>query len=343
MERELRVGIVGAGWAAEAHSATLAQLEDVDVVAVTDLDSERAGALADATGATAFATSATLVESAGLDAIVVATPPGNRRETVVAALEAGIAVYLEKPLARSLDDAQAMVVAAERSRAVCAVGYQWRSVAALPAVARLLEGQELRLLLSEGVGVTQARPWFLDPAQSGRLIAERASHHIDLQRQVGGEVVEVQALGSSVERSALAEAAGLPTDAALETTVSLGLRFTSGALGAIHVVWTRANVGGRHRLSVVGSQSSVDLELDPVFEARRRPGGELVGPPQDHDPFAAALRRFVEAVQRSDPDRVDCTARDAAGTLAVALACERALETGDTATVDPLPDRGDRP
>lgn len=340
MERELRVGIVGAGWAAEAHCATLARIEDVDVAAVTDLDSDRARAFAAATGATAFPTSTTLVESAELDAIVVATPPGDRRETVVTALEAGIAVYLEKPLARTLDDAQAIAVAAERSQTVCAVGYQWRSLAALPALARLLDGQKLRLFLSEGVGTTQARTWFLDPAQSGRLIAERASHHIDLQRHVGGEVVEVQALGSSVERRALAEAASLPSDAALETAVSLGLRFSSGALGAVHVVWTSEVVPARHRLSVVGSESSVDLELDPVFEARRRPSGELVGLPQEHHPFAAALRHFVDAVRRSDPGGVDCTARDAAGSLAVALACERALEIRDTVRVEPLADGG---
>lgn len=342
MERKLRVGIVGAGWAAAAHCATLARLEDVDVVAVTDLDPNRADTLAAASGATAFATSATLVESAELDAVVVATPPGERRETVVAAVEAGIAVYLEKPLARTLDDAQAIVVAAERSRTVCAVGYQWRSVAALPALARLLDGQELRLLLSEGVGITQARSWFLDPAQSGGLIAERASHHIDLQRHVGGEVVEVQALRSSVERKALAEAASLPTDAELETAVSLGLRFSSGALGAVHVVWTSDVVPARHRLSVIGSQSSFDLELDPVFEVRQRGSGGRVGLPQVHDPFAAALIRFVEAVRRSDPNGVDCTARDAAGSLACTLACERALETGDTVAVEPLPARGDR-
>ena len=312
----------------------------MEIVSVTDHDRDRARRLAEATGARTRRTFDELIAEGDVDAVVVATPPGAHAQAVIPALEAGLGVFVEKPLARSQDDADAITEAAERTGQVCGVGYQWRSVDAVAALARELAGQETRLLLSQGIGITQARPWFLDAGQSGRLISERASHHIDLQRMLGGDVVEVQAAGSNVQLASLTDAASLPLDRRLETAVSLALRFASGALGAIHVLWTQDGYPSRHRLTAFGSDSSFELELDPEFRLRDSRGDRVLGSPQTPAPFAAALIRFVEAMRRCDPDAVDCTAREAAGTLAVALACERALARGGTVPADRPPPRG---
>src|SRR5207244_6297256 len=114
-------------------------------------------------------------------------PPLAHREPAIAALERGINVYLEKPIARGPDDAQAIVEAADRSRAVCAVGYQWRAVDVLPDLHGAIEGQELGLLIGISTGPTRSRPWFLDRAQGGGNLLERASHQVDLLCAVGGE------------------------------------------------------------------------------------------------------------------------------------------------------------
>ena len=315
----------------------------MEIVSVTDHDRDRARRLAEATGARTRRTFDELIAEGDVDAVVVATPPGAHAQAVIPALEAGLGVFVEKPLARAQDDADAITEAAERTGQVCGVGYQWRSVDAVAALARELAGQETRLLLSQGIGVTQARPWFLDAGQSGRLISERASHHIDLQRMLGGEVVEVQASGSDVQLASLTDAASLPPDRRLETTVSLALRFASGALGAIHVIWTQDGYPSRHRLTAFGSDSSFELELDPEFRLRDCRGDRVLGSPQTPAPFAAALIRFVEATRRRDPDAVDCTPREAAGTLSVALACERALATYGTVPAGRPPPRGTGP
>src|SRR6266704_3375764 len=102
MER-LRVGVVGAGGIAAEHIAELALREEVDIVGVCDLDRSRAEALAPS-GARACERWDELLERERLDAVWVCTPPLAHRESAVAALERGIHVYLEKPIARTMQD-----------------------------------------------------------------------------------------------------------------------------------------------------------------------------------------------------------------------------------------------
>ncbi len=289
----MRIGIVGAGWAAIEHGATLARLDGVTVVGVADPDLTRAADLADSLGAVPHSSASALIASGELDAIVVASPPGAHREAAVQAFEAGLAVFLEKPIARTLQDAAAIVTACHASGAVCAVGYQWRSLTALAPLTEALAGNSPRHLVSEGIGITQARRWFGDPTLSGGLVAERGSHHIDLQRAVGGEVVAVQAVESRLGFAELGAPASL--SAATGTGVVLTLRFMSGAVGIVHVLWVPEGYPSSHRLTVFGTTSVLDLELDPVFSLRRDGGEAVFADPTGEHPFAAGLIRFVEA------------------------------------------------
>jgi myo-inositol 2-dehydrogenase/D-chiro-inositol 1-dehydrogenase len=327
---ELRVGLVGAGWAAGEHAGSLATIDAATVVGVTDLDGRRASALAARVGAPVFGSWSELIEGARPDALVIATPPGARVEPAVAALEAGIGVFLEKPVARTLDEAMAIVRAQARSGSVCAVGYQWRAAAAVDALRAAVSRAHVALLISAGVGITQARSWFADPRQSGGIVSERGSHHIDLQRAVAGDVARVRAVRGSVPLS------GVPPTGAgpLEDVVSLTLEFVSGAVGAVLVAWTPEDHASFHRLSVVSSDGAYELELDPWFSLRGSRAGVPVDAGSPDPPFVAGLARFCRAVRAHAPNDVACSALDAAGSLATALACERALSTGDTVAVD---------
>lgn len=331
----VRIGIVGAGWAAAEHSKTLARLEGVAIVAVADPDAARSADLATLYGATPHSTAAAMISAEELDAVVVASPPGAHRAAAVTAIDAGLAVFLEKPISRSVVDAEAITVAACSARAVCAVGYQWRAIQALAPLSDALRHEGVRHLVSEGIGITQARSWFLDDALSGRLIAERASHHIDLQRRVGGEIVAVQAAGNSIGLSDLDSALG--SDPVPESGVQLTLHFASGTLGAVHVLWVSEAYPSRHRLTVFGTASTYELELDPAFSLRHNGGPPLLPDPTAEHPFAAGLVRFVDAARRNDPEAVVCSPLEAARTLAVVVACEQALASGETVLVDAIP------
>src|SRR6266540_5298289 len=184
------------GWIAEQHLATLRRLDDAELAAVCDLDGARARELA--AGVPAYTDWRELIALEQPDAVFVCTPPLLHREVTVEAFERGIHIYLEKPIARGLDDARAIVEAAARSDAVCAVGYQWRAVEVLDDLREALDGQELGLLIGIGTGPTRSRPWFLDRAQGGGNLLERASHGIDLERAIAGEVAAVQASAAAI-------------------------------------------------------------------------------------------------------------------------------------------------
>ena len=193
--RRVRIGVIGAGWIAADHVGRIGRTAGVELAAVCDLDAERAGTLAGERPV--YTDWRAMLERESPDAVLIATPPLTHRELALDVLGRGIHLYLEKPIARGLEDARAIVEAAERSPAVCAVGYQWRAVEALDALREALAGQQVGLVIGIGTGPTQSRPWFLDRAQGGGNVLERASHIIDLERAVAGEVVEVQAAASA--------------------------------------------------------------------------------------------------------------------------------------------------
>lgn len=322
----MRVALIGAGWIAAQHVATLERLDGVEVVAVCDIDEARARALAGR--AKTYTDWRTLISTETPDALFVCVPPLAHREVAVAALEQGIHVYLEKPIARGLDDARAIVDAAALSSAVCAVGYQWRGVEVLDDLRRALEGQEIGLQIGISFGPTKSRPWFLDRAQGGGNLLERASHTIDLERAIGGEVVAVKAAGSKV---LLAQSEGEHGD--IDDAAALVLHFANGALGAIQIAWTRDGLPGTYSLDVLGSDSSLHLELDPDFALRGKSRGQAVEATSRQHPFDRSVGRFIEAAHEGKSHSVFCSPADAAGTLAVAIACEGALVSGGTVAV----------
>ncbi len=322
----LRVGLVGAGWAGQEHCASLAGIDDARLVAVVDPDAPAAEALAVRHDASVLPSVEAMLGDDLVDALVVATPSGVHRESVVPALDRGLAVFVEKPLARTVEDALAIAAAAGRAGTVCAVGYQWRAAEAATDLAGRLEDQRIAMLLSQGVGITQARPWWGDSRLSGGLVYERASHHIDLQRMVAGEVRAVRATRGDVPL------AGAGNGGGAEDVIAVELRFDSGAIGTVLLGWVGEDYPPVQSLRVVATDTVYDLALDPDFvlhDRRLGPPGPRTGEP----PFVAQMRRFVRAALAGDPSAVACDAAAAAGTVVVAAAVERALSDGSLVDV----------
>lgn len=171
----VRVGVVGAGWIAREHRRVLEGFADAEIVAVCDTSLERAEALAAGTGARTYEDWRSLLDGESLGALFVCTPPRFHREPAVAALRAGVPVYLEKPVARTLADAGLIAAAAAASGTVCAVGYQWHALDLLGELPGVLAGQQIGLLTGTSIGPTQSRPWFTDMAAGGGNLLERGS------------------------------------------------------------------------------------------------------------------------------------------------------------------------
>ena len=325
----IRMGMIGAGWIAQEHRRVLDSLAEAELVAVCDLDDGRARALARGTGARVYTGWQDLLDAEDLGALIVCTPPRSHAEPAVAALSRGLPVYLEKPIARTAEDAAEIVAVAERSGTVCAVGYQWHALDLLDALPGVLAGQQIGLVVGTSIGPTQSRPWFVDMRAGGGNLLERGSHHLDLIRTVAGEVAAVQAAAGRVR---LARSGGEAGD--IDDALTIMLELASGALATVVVAWTRAGQPGTYGLDIVASEATLRLALDPDFTLTGVSGGQPVSRRAASHPLERSMSRFLHAVREHDPAAVVCTPPDAAATLAVAIAAERALETSRAVPVD---------
>ena len=228
---ECKVGFVGAGGVAMRHARHLAQLKDVRVVAVTDPNAAAAQSFAETTDA-AVATDLDELIKTSPDAVYVCVPPHAHGAIEEQLLDAGIAMFVEKPLAMDLPTAERIPATARQAGVVTAVGHHWRYSPAVDLVRDLLAGRPVRLVTGSWIDRVPPVPWWSKRALSGGQIVEQAVHVLDLIRLLCGDVVEVDAYANSAPPAT----PGADVDGA---TVAI-LKLKSGAVGASppHAVWT---------------------------------------------------------------------------------------------------------
>ncbi len=129
----IRAGVIGVGHLGYHHARLYRALEDVELVGVVDADPERAAKVAAEFGGRAFSSQAALLDS-GVTAISVAVPTTFHRECTLAALEAGVDVLVEKPIAGTVEDGEAMVATARAKGRILQVGHIERFNGAVTAL-----------------------------------------------------------------------------------------------------------------------------------------------------------------------------------------------------------------
>jgi predicted dehydrogenase len=123
---DLKAGVVGAGVFGGYHANKYAALTGVDLVRILDADPARGGALADKLGAQAFTDADAFLD--GLDVVTIAAPASAHAQIAAKALERGVHVYVEKPIALTVAQARQLVDLAEGKGLVLAVGHQERAI-----------------------------------------------------------------------------------------------------------------------------------------------------------------------------------------------------------------------
>jgi predicted dehydrogenase len=140
MSQRLRIGIAGAGLVtARAHLPAVLSCPEVELAALVDTSVERAHELAARCGPTPRIAADVRDVLDCVDAMIIATPNASHGELAVRCLEAGRHVLIEKPLATSVAEGEAVVAAARRSGKVAAVGYNRRFLSAVPLMKELLD------------------------------------------------------------------------------------------------------------------------------------------------------------------------------------------------------------
>ncbi|QKJ18175.1 Gfo/Idh/MocA family protein [Microbacterium hominis] len=214
MTAPLRVAVIGLGDISTVHLAAIADSADAVLVGVCDPDDVRRDAVATAAGVEGYADHRDLLDRAAPDVVHICTPHFTHSDIAVDALERGVNVILEKPLAATRDEGQRVVDAAATSTARIAVCFQNRYNTAVQRAKEILDSGELgavrgawaTVLWHRSPDYYRASPWRGTWAGGGGgLLMNQAIHTVDLVQWLVGEVTHVagsagtRALGDTIE------------------------------------------------------------------------------------------------------------------------------------------------
>ncbi|MFI0821215.1 Gfo/Idh/MocA family oxidoreductase [Streptomyces sp. NPDC021098] len=316
----MRIGIMGLGRIGAFHAETLSGLDAVDSLVVTDPVAPVVALATERFGATAV-DSPEAVLAAGVDGVVIAAATDAHPGLILAAVEAGIPVFCEKPVARGVDESLKVLRAVEGSGVEVHIGYNRRFDPGCMAARRAVVSGELGDLHT-------VRSTTLDPAPpppayvavSGGIFHDCSVHDFDIVRWVTGrEVVEVYATGGNRGAEYIREAGDADTASSL-------LTLDDGTIAVISN--SRHNPCGYDvRLELHGMKDSIAVGLEDKLPLRSvEPGTAFpAGPPHTFfmdrfaDAYRAELTAFTEVA--AGTRRSPCTVADAIEASWIAEAC----------------------
>lgn len=305
-----RVAVVGVGHFGRHHARVLSTLPGVRLETVVDIDLARAQATAAEVG-TAFAGDASSLDGR-VDAVTVAVPTDVHHAVALPLLERGISVLVEKPIARTVAEADELIAAAAANGAVLAVGHTERYNPAVAAALPLVRSP--RFIEVHRIGAFAGRSLDID------VVFDLMIHDLDIiLTAVGGDVVSVEAVGVPVltDRADIANAR---------------LRFESGCIANLTASRISREQIRKLRFFQKDAYISVDCAEQEVEGWRLArgsgsvpaiEGGKLDVP--RGEPLVRELTDFVAAVAGGPAPTVD----GVAGRRALALA-ERVAESMGT-------------
>lgn len=299
MTKTIRAAVIGIGSLGRYHAQKFAGLENVELYGVADLDRERAERVAGELGCLAVTDFTELLPHVDVASVVV--PTEAHFEVGRACLEAGVHVLVEKPITRTLQEADALIAAASRSALTLAVGHLERFNPAFLDLAGMLE-----------------RPFFVEAERLGGfkgrgtdvdVVLDLMIHDIDLMlAMMPSQVVSVSACGFQVL-----------TD--LVDIANARFEFADGAVADLSA--SRVSRTPVRKLRVFGTNfyASADLQL-PELRVERRPGPDGSGGSCENYDKPDALRTEIEAFVEHVAHGTGRIVTGAAGRAALALALE---------------------
>lgn len=300
----LRGGVIGAGVFGGHHARKYASLPGVTLSAVFDAVPERAAALAMPLGGRGFSDLAAFLEA--VDVVTVASPANFHAEQALAALKAGRPVYIEKPIATSVADAEAIRAEAAKRGLVVACGHQERV-----------------LFRAMGLFDLPEKPLFLEAVRHGTpsdrsldvsVVLDLMVHDLDL------------ALALSGAEPATAEGEGTIAGSGTWDTAVSEVTFEGGFTARFDV--SRLADERRRTMRVVFP--SGELEIDFLTRAFRNTTGfslnaDFADTPEAKDTLATSVAAFLAAARGASP-RPIVDAAEATRALDLAIAVEQGLD-----------------
>jgi predicted dehydrogenase len=305
----MRVAVIGVGHLGKHHARIFGAMPGVELVAVVDTNQARAEEIAAANQTRALMRSTSLLDK--VDAVSIAVPTEQHLAVALPFLEAGVPVLVEKPMARSLDEADRMIAAAAKRGVALAVGQTERFNPAVEAARPLLT--DPRFIEVHRLGTFPERSLDID------VVFDLMIHDLD---------VVLSLVHSEVESI---EAVGVPVLTGRVDIANARLRFVNGCIANLTASRISRDRVRKIRFFQPATYVSIDYAAQKVEMYRLvkgegpKPsidGGEL--PVANEEPLKRELADFVEAVSSNRPALVD----GAQGRRALALATEITTRMG---------------
>jgi UDP-N-acetylglucosamine 3-dehydrogenase len=292
MTRLARIAIVGCGGIAPTHASRFGDGRRSRLVACCDLVPQKAEQLARQYDAAAYSDLSDMLDAEALDAISICTPPFSHCEIAIAALERGLHVFTEKPLAMSVADGRRMAQAAERAGKALMVAFCHRFHEPIVRAREMIRWGQLGDVLVYHNNFSGCEPEY--PGRGGVLM-DNGAHALDLVRFLLGEVKTVSAVGG-------------PATAAIEDLGDACLLLGTQAGACVTVNLTFRGATGRALIDIIGADGSVIIDYwRPGMQVFTRESGwqhVQIELPADHR-FDREIARFLDCVldgAAPDPD-----------------------------------------
>ena len=342
----VNLGIVGYGDLARLvyGPAITALAPEVQLAGVVELDAaRRRDAEVALPEVPTFSSFEDLLSTTKVEGVLIATPPTTHADLSVAAFDAGLAVYVEKPLAADERDGRRIVDAWKRAGTIGMVGFNYRCNSIIRNLREALDDGEIGTVVTArtffGLAPEELPPWKQKRATGGGALLDLGSHHIDLLMYL---------LQSPVETVS----GHIWSDRTEDDNAALTLTFRSGVVAQTHVSSSsveedRIEIRGRDGKLIYDRYFSERLQRTGRSSGQVRkqllinrfmsfvPGRDLpekLRSPLREPSFPRAIRRFVEAIAADDPKHPDI--EDGWRCLQVILAAERAHREGRVEEVD---------
>lgn len=329
MRSGLRVGVIGLGRMGRVYAENLAhRVPRASLVAVADWQAALAESFARDHGVPKwYAGHRELLEDPEVEAVAVITSTSTHGEVVMDAARSGKAVFCEKPISLSLEEASEMLELVEKTGAFLQMSFQRRFDAGYRAAKKKIEEGVIGTpVLLRSTSRDPYRPplEFCDPKVSGGLIADMGVHDFDVARMFMGEVRSVYAVGGALAYPELQPMGDIDN-------AVINMVFESGALGAVELS-RNAVFGYDIRAEIWGSKGSLQIGY-----FRETPMLVMTEQGITHDVVPHFMQRFDKAYLAQIQDFVDnvlegrpptITGADAVAALRISLAATRSLHEG---------------
>ncbi|MBS7538639.1 Gfo/Idh/MocA family protein [Ancylobacter lacus] len=300
----LRVGVVGVGVMGANHARVLADLPGATLVGIADPDLAQSRKVGDFLGCKAVADVHELV-ALGVDAIVVAAPTHLHHDIALSAIAAGKHVLVEKPIAPTVEEAEAIVGAATQAGVTLMVGHVERFNPAVTAVKNAIRGEEIL-----SIGITRVGPFPPRMSNVG-VVIDLAVHDIDLICHfTGSHITEVQ----PQVKAAVAER---------EDIALLQFRTANGVLAHINTNWLTPFKARTVQVATRNKYVTGDLltrQVTECFDYRTDGSYSMRHLPVAYaEPLRVELSRFLDAIRSGEAPEV--TGQDGVAAIATAIRC----------------------